>query len=321
MRVLITGASGFVGRHLVAHLCQAMPIAELHGTTLSARETAPPGITLHALDLRDRATVTTLMTSLRPDQVYHLAAWAQVRGSFGVAWETLENNVRAQLNVLLACLDAGIAPRILAVSSGEIYGGDQDSTLPTTETAALRPTNPYSVSKATQDLLALQYHLSHGLPIVRARPFNHLGRGQGTGFVAPDFACQIARIELGLQVPVMRVGNLAAERDFTDVRDIVRAYALLMAHGTPGQAYNVASGTTHSVQYVLDTLIGFSTASIAIERDPTLLAQPGVPKTWGDASRLCAETGWSPTIMLADTLAEVLDDCRQRVRETHTAAP
>jgi GDP-4-dehydro-6-deoxy-D-mannose reductase len=313
MRILITGAGGFVGGHLIDHLL-AQGKGEIHGTVFAASERIPSPAVAHPVDLRDLQAVTRLLDALRPDQIYHLAAWARVRGSFSLAWETIENNVRAQLNVILGCLEAGITPRILIVSSGEIYGGDRESPDPTPEEAPFRPANPYSVSKVTQDMLGLQYHISHGLPILRARPFNHLGPGQGAGFVAPDFALQIARIEAGLQEPEIRVGSLAAERDFTDVRDIARAYSLIMQRGQPGEAYNVASGKTYTIQYVLDTLLSLSPAAIQIKQDPELIKHAGVHRTCGDASRLRRTTGWEPQIPLHVTLADVLEDCRRRVR-------
>lgn len=312
MRILVTGAAGFVGGHLIRHLRHIHPESELHGTALSATE-AVDGVILHALDLRNPQAVAALIAAVRPDQVYHLAAWAQVRQSFHYAWETIENNVRVQLNVILGILAAKIAPRMLIVTSGEIYGGDQSHEYPTREDAPLRPANPYSVSKVTQDMMGLQYFLSHELPILRARPFNHLGPGQAPGFVAPDFALQIARIEQGLQPPVMKVGSLTAERDFTDVRDIVRAYRLIMERGTPGEAYNVASGTTHRIGEVLDMLLRGSAAAIRVESRSALLEGENVPRSWGDASKLHKETGWEPVIPLETTLQDVLEDCRARV--------
>lgn len=312
MRILVTGAAGFVGSHLVRHLITYHPSYELHGTVLNEGESLS-GVILHALDLRDQQAVAALIQDVRPDQIYHLAAWAQVRQSFHYAWETIENNVRVQLNVILGCLAAKIAPRLLVVTSGEIYGGDQPRDRPTTEDAPFRPANPYSVSKVAQDMLALQYFLSHELPTLRARPFNHLGRGQAPGFVAPDFGLQIARIEADLQPPILKVGSLTSERDFTDVRDIVRAYHLIMERGTAGEAYNVATGTTHRIGFLLETLLSFSSHAIKVETQSALLEGENVPKSWGDATKLRMHTGWEPTIPLEETLREVLDDCRDRV--------
>lgn len=313
MQILITGVSGFVGGHLTAYLKQVIPDATLHGTVL---ETPPPHlaseIICHPINLKNPQDTAALIAEILPDRIYHLAASAVVHRSFDDPWETLENNIRIQLNVILGCLKAKIAPRMLVVSSGEVYGVDQSADTPTTEDAPMRPANPYGVSKVTQDMLGLQYYLSHKLPIVRARPFNHIGPGQNTGFVATDFASQIAKIEAGLQPPVMHVGELSAERDFTDVRDIVRAYYLMVEQGTPGDVYNVSTGSTHSMRYILDTLLSYSNASIQVETNAGLHSS-GVRRSWGDSTRLRQATGWSPSIALDQTLRDVLDDWRQRV--------
>lgn len=313
MRVLITGVGGFVGRHLVTQLREAMPEAELHGTILEGTAGAE-NVVCHSLDLKDEAAVRTLVEQVLPDRVYHLAAQSSPRRSFAIPWETLENNIRAQLSLIQAFLNLQMQPRMLVVSSAEIYGPVHADQLPIREDAPLRPTNPYGVSKVAQDMLGLQYHLSHGLPIVRVRPFNHIGPGQSEGFVAVDFAIQIARIEFGLQPPVIRVGNLAAQRDFTDVRDVVRAYWLLMEKAAPGEVYNVASGQAYSIQYLLDVLLSYSTAKIEIQTDPARMLPIDVPVIRGDASRLRQATGWGVTIPFEQTLLDVLNDCRRRIR-------
>lgn len=312
MRILITGVGGFVGGHLARHISQINPEAELHGTVLpETREAA--GVTNHALDLKDERAVHDLMAQVQPEQIYHLAAQASPRLSFSLPWETLENNIRSQLNIIQACLSLNLKPRILIISSAEIYGTVRPDQQPLDENTPLRPNNPYAVSKVAQDMLGLQYALSHRLSIIRARPFNHFGPGQSEGFVAPDFAMQIARIEAGQQEPVIRVGNLSAERDFTDVRDVVRAYGLLLERGIPGEVYNIASGVSYSVQKLLDTLLGFSTRNITVQIDPTRLMPVETPIIRGDATRLRDTTGWQPIISFEESLRDVLDDCRRRV--------
>lgn len=316
MRILITGVGGFVGGHLSAHLFQQIPHLEIHGTTLNAQQKVGDSrICVHALDLRDEQAVCALIEKVRPEQIYHLAAQSSPRRSFDMPWETLENNIRAQLNLFLACIALKLAPRILIVSSAEIYGPVAPEQQPIHEDLPLRPTNPYGVSKVTQDMLALQYYLSHKLPILRVRPFNHIGSGQSEGFVATDFAKQIACIEAGLQAPVMVVGNLAAKRDFTDVRDMVRAYSLIMAHGASGAVYNVASGETHSIRELLDILLRYSTAPIEVQVDPARMLPIDVPVIRGDSTRLREATGWEPTIPFEQTLLDVLNDWRARVWE------
>lgn len=315
MRVLITGVGGFVGGHLARHLSETLPNAELHGTVIEPPGTVQvPNVVCHSLDLKDEAAVRELVGPLQPDHIYHLAAQAFVPRSFEAPWETLENNIRSQLNVIQACIALEISPRMLIISSAEIYGVVDPHDLPIRESCPLRPSSPYSVSKVTQDMLGLQYYLSHRLPIMRARPFNHFGPGQNERFVAPDFALQIARVEAGLQPFEIRVGDLTAQRDYTDVRDIVRAYQLIMQRGTPGDVYNIASGKSYSIQTVLDTLLKFTTMSIKVVVDPARIRPTEIPVLRGDYSRLRQATGWEPHIPFEDTLRDVLEDCRQRIQ-------
>ena len=315
MIVLITGAGGFVGGHLARHLFATMPDVVIHGTTLPGiTPTQPENVIFHALDLKNESAVHDLIAEIRPDHIYHLAAQAFVPRSFEAPWETLENNIGAQLNIITGCIHAGITPRTLIVSSAEIYGPVQPEELPLTEQAELRPTSPYSVSKIAQDMLALQYNLSHNLPIMRARPFNHFGPGQNENFVAPAFAMQIARIEAGEQDPIIQVGDLSARRDFTDVRDIVHAYHLIVERGIPGDVYNVCSGKSHSVKSLLDELIDMSTCQINIEIDRNRLRPVTIPELLGDCSHLHQVTGWQSEITFKQSLADILNDCRQRVQ-------
>lgn len=313
MRVLITGAGGFVGNHLAAHLSQAVANVQLFGATLLKSETIHPAISDNRLiDLKDYAQVRDLLADCRPDAVYHLAAQAFVPRSFEAPWETLENNILSQLNITRACLELNLRPRILIVSSAEIYGQVSADQLPLDENCAIRPTNPYSVSKVAQDMLGLQYHLSHGLPIMRARPFNHIGPGQNGRFVAPAFAMQIANIEEGRRRAVINVGNLTAKRDFTDVRDIARAYRLIIEKGRPGEAYNVASGMAYSIRRLLDILLGLSEIDIEVQVDPARLRPVDVPEIRGDSAKLRRDTGWKPSLTFEETLKDVLADCRRR---------
>ena len=314
LQVLITGAGGFVGSHLAAHLDRVEPRARLIGTVLFATEIVHSSVSeSHLIDLRDYAAVRDLLARCQPDAIYHLAAQAFVPRSFEDPWETLENNIRAQLNIIQACLELSLRPRILIVSSAEIYGEVVPEQQPMGEDSVIRPTNPYSVSKVAQDLLALQYHLSHDLPLLRARPFNHIGPGQNGRFVAPAFASQIANIEEGKDEAVIYVGNLAAKRDFTDVRDIVRAYSKIVAKGRPGEAYNVASGRAFSIQQLLDILLSLTEKKIEVRVDPDRLRPVDVPEIRGDASKLRRDTGWQPTFTFEQTLRDVLADCRQRI--------
>jgi GDP-4-dehydro-6-deoxy-D-mannose reductase len=310
VRILITGATGFVGNILTRHLLDTAPDSELHGTAYGGQSGAP-GITYHEINLVDPNATHALIARVQPDQIYHLAGQAFVPRSFEDPWETLEINIRAQLNIIRSCLTLGLRPRLLITSSAEVYGDVQQ--VPINEDAPLRPSSPYSVSKAAQDLLGLQYFLSHQMPVLRARAFNHIGPGQSDRFVAPAFAIQIARIEAGQQEPTLYVGDLSDRRDFTDVRDIVRAYALIMERGIAGDVYNVASGEARSIQSLLDTLLKHTTARISVQVDPERLRPSRIPILQGDCTRLKHATGWQPAIPFEQTLRDVLEDCRQRV--------
>ena len=310
LRLLVTGATGFAGRHLLRHFALRMPSARLHGTTLS-----PAGdletVTLHQLDLCADEAVRRLVSEVKPTHVAHLAAMSSPRRSHADPWGTIENNLRAQINLLEACASLATPPRVLVVSSADVYDPQDD---PVTEDSAFLPTSPYAVSKIAQDMHALQFSLERGLPVVRVRPFNFLGPGQAEGFVAADFAWQVARIEVGRQPPVMRVGNLAARRDFCDVRDVARAFALLLMRGESGLVCNIASGVAHSIRELLDILLSLSDAPIEVSLDEARLVPLDVPLKRGDHGRLTASTGWQPRIPLEQSLGDLLDECRAALR-------
>ena len=249
---------------------------------------------------------------MKPEVIFHLAAQAFVPRSFEKPWETLQNNILAQLNILEACLSVGIKPRIVVISSGGIYGTVAPEELPISENAELRPNSPYNVSKVAQDLLGYQYYFSHGLPILRARPFNHFGPGQSKRFMTPDFAMQVARMEKGAE-PILHVGNLVSRRDFTDVRDIVRAYVDLAEQGKAGEAYNIASGVSRSVGDVVDVLQELTPIRFRVEVQQGRLRPSDSPDNIGDASRLRAATGWRPQIPFRQSLQDILENCRQEL--------
>ena len=315
MRALITGAGGFVGRHVCAYLL-AHTDWELMGTVYPHPVKAQPKdscLRLRHADLRDPELVQTLVSEVQPDYILHLAAQSFVPTSFADPWDTLQNNIRAQLNLLEAVRRSGRDVRVLVIGSNEEYGTPRPDDLPQTEESPLRPNNPYAVSKVAQDFLGLQYHLAYGLPVVRVRPFNHTGPGQAPRFVVPAFASQIARIEAGLQQPVMKVGNLEVARDFTDVRDIVRAYHLAVTQGEPGEVYNLASGQAQSVQGLLDMLLSYSQVEIRVERDPERYRPVDVPVAYGSAAEFHRLTGWEPEIPFEQTLQDVLAYWRDQV--------
>jgi GDP-4-dehydro-6-deoxy-D-mannose reductase len=248
--------------------------------------------------------------------VYHLAGQSFPLQSWDDPWDTFEGNVRPQLNLFEAARRSGRQPRLLVASSTEVYGHTaHGAPAAVAETAEMRPRNPYAVSKAAQDLFGLQYAVSPGLDVVRARPANHIGPRQDRRFVAPAFASQIAEIEAGLREPVLKVGDLEARRDFTDVRDIVRAYVLLLEHGERGQAYNVGAGRPIPVRALLDGLLAQTRADIRVEVDPGLLRPAETALCFGDPARLRACTGWAPRIPLDQSLRDLLDYERARLAQ------
>ncbi len=316
VRTLITGAGGFVGGHLCAYLLTHTDW-ELLGTVYPNpvdEQPAEPRLRLRFVDLRDPAAVQGLVEEVRPDFIFHLAAQSFVPASFADPWDTLENNIRAELNLLEAVRHSGRETRVLVIGSNEEYGAPTAGGLPLTEQSPLQPSNPYAVSKVAQDFLGLQYHLAYRMLVVRVRPFNHTGPGQSPRFVVPAFASQIARIEVGLQEPVMKVGNLQASRDFTDVRDIVRAYYLAATEGDPGEVYNLASGRAQSVRGLLETLLSYSSTHIRVERDPERYRPVDVPVVYGSTDKFYRRTGWQPQIPFEQTLRDVLDDWRKQVK-------
>jgi len=299
VKALVTGASGFVGRHLVEHL-------EDLGQEVVCVDRSTDGV-----DVTDAEAVHALVGSIGPDVVYHLAGWADVGGSWSAPVEAFRANAEGTLNVLLAAADAGVK-RVLAVSSADVYGIVTPEELPLTEDSPLRPASPYAASKVAADYLGLQAWLGRQLPVIRVRAFNHLGPGQTDKFVAPALASRVARAEIE-GGEVLTVGDLSARRDFTDVRDVVRAYRLLIEHGEPGEVYNVCSGVDLAVQDLADQLVAQSRVPLRLEVDPELLRPVELPVLRGSHDRLTAATGWEPEIPISQTLTDLLTDWRIRL--------
>lgn len=317
MRALITGIGGFAASHL-ADLLLAETDWQIVGCDLRQGSTPPHlqgQVTCHAVDLCEPEAVHRLLDEVAPHFIFHLAAMAKVGGSWRDPWPVLRNNVRGQLNILQALVKLKASPRVIVAGSNEEYGLVRPHELPLTEETPLRPNSPYGVSKVTQDMLGLQYYISHQLPIIRVRPFNHIGPRQAPGFVAPDFARQIAEVEAGRRPPRMQVGNLKARRDFTDVRDMVRAYYLAVTQGMPGDVYNIGSGRSHAIQELLDVLLGYSRVKISVEPDPARMRPSDVPDVRCDAGKFRAISGWEPTITFETTLRDVLAYWRAQVAE------
>jgi GDP-4-dehydro-6-deoxy-D-mannose reductase len=318
-RALITGITGFAGSHLAEYLLAQQPDVEVWGLyrwrsrmdNLEASVRAR--VHLVECDLRDTTSVHLALEQSRPDYVFHLAAQSFVPSSWRAPNETMVTNVVGQTNLFEAVRALGLDPAIQIACSSEEYGLVHPDEVPIREDNPLRPLSPYAVSKVAQDMMAYQYFQSYGLKTVRTRGFNHTGPRRGDVFVTSNFAKQLASIEAGLQEPVIRVGNLEAVRDFTDVRDMVRAYWLAVTKARPGEVYNVATGSGITIQAMLDKLLASSQAQVRVEPDPERMRPSDVVRLIGDSSKFRADTGWEPEVPFDTTLADLLDYWRQRV--------
>ena len=315
-RVLVTGVTGFVGSHLVDYMlsrgdCEIFGIQRWRSRTENI-EHFMDRITLLECDLRDASSTRDTLESVRPDWVFHLAAQSFVPTSWMAPSESLTTNILGQVNLFEAIRRLGLACRIQLACSSEEYGMVFPDEVPIRETNPLRPLSPYAVSKVAQDMLGYQYWMSWKLDCVRTRAFNHEGPRRGPVFVASDFAKQIADIEKGRRAAVVHVGNLEAKRDFSDVRDIVRAYWLALEKGEPGEVYNIATGRAWTIREVLDRLLSMTQAKIEVRQDPARLRPSDVPILIGDATKFVKVTGWQPTIPFEQTLRDMLDYWRSR---------
>lgn len=327
MRVLITGITGFAGSHLADYLLAEHTEVEIFGiqrwrSRTENIEHLAGKIELREADLRDYTSIHRVLDEVRPDAIFHLAAQSFVPTSWRAPAETLTTNIIGQTHLFEAVRALQLDPTIQIAGSSEEYGLVLPDEVPIKETNPLRPLSPYAVSKVAQDLLAYQYFESYGLKTIRTRGFNHTGPRRGEVFVTSNFAKQIASIEAELQDPVIRVGNLESVRDFTDVRDTVRAYWLAVEKGRPGEVYNIASGREITIRQLLDKLVELSRTRVEVEIDPERLRPSDVEVLVGDASKFKADTGWEPTIPLEQTLEDLLDFWRERVgKEQGKLAP
>ena len=317
MRVLITGYTGFVGSHLADHLlergdCEIFGMYRWRSRMENVNHLLDR-VELVEGDIADAAAMRRALEISRPDWVFHLAAQSFVPTSWTSPNETLDVNVRGQINLFEGVRQLGLSPRIQIACSSEEYGLVHGDELPIHETNPLRPLSPYAVSKVTQDMLGYQYHQSYGIDCVRTRGFNHTGPRRGQVFVCSNFAHQVASIEAGLQDAVIRVGNLDARRDFTDVRDMVRGYELALEKGASGEVYNICHGKDFGIREVLDLLLDMARLDVKVEEDPARMRPSDVPVLLGSADRFREATGWEPQIPFEQTLRDLLEYWRDRL--------
>lgn len=312
---MIIGAAGFVGSYLSNCLHQEFGMevvaTKLPHEMLKGMDEAE----VFDLNIMNKDDIVELLLSVRPDYIFHLAA----QSSVSVAWKnpglTVDVNIKGSLNVLDAVRELYYKPRILMIGSGEEYGHIRPGETPIKEDNHLRPGNIYAATKACQNMISSIYAQAYDMELMMVRAFNHIGPNQAPLFVVADFCKQVAEIEKGLREPVMYVGNLAAQRDFTDVRDVVRAYALLMKKGQAGQTYNVGSGHAIAIRQILDMIIAESSADIKVEVDQNKIRPVDVPIIEADTTLLKTTTGWEQKILLQQTVRETLDYWRARVGE------
>ncbi len=320
MKSLITGITGFVGSHLADYILEEHPGVEVSGIK---RWRSPQDnirqlrhrVKLHDCDLRDLSSLINVLSQVKPDVIFHLAAQSYVTTSYIAPADTVEVNVGGTLKLLEAVRICELDPVIHICSSSEVYGQVTEKDIPITEECPLRPVSPYAVSKVGEDMLGYMYHKAHGLKTIRTRMFTHSGPRRGEVFVDSFFSQQVAQIEQGLQEPVLRVGNLDSVRTFCDVRDTVRAYWLLVQHCPPGEVYNIGGSTTMTIREMLDMLLGMTTynGKIEVKVDPALLRPADVTLQIPSFDKFHEATGWEPHIPYNQTLLDMLDYWRDRV--------
>jgi GDP-4-dehydro-6-deoxy-D-mannose reductase len=325
MRLLITGITGFVGSHMaeyaLSHGAEVFGSARWRSQTENI-EHIRAKVRLVECELRDAVSVRRLLEITAPTHVIHLAGQSFVGTSWHAPAETLSTNIVCQLNLLEEIRALKIAPRFLVIGTSEEYGFVRPDEMPIAETNPLRPLSPYGVSKVTQDIMGYQYFKSYGLPIVRARAFNHEGPRRGEVFVTSNFAKQVAEIEAGLREPTIFVGDLKPTRDYSDVRDIVRGYWRLLEQGESGEVYNLCSGRSWAIQQVLDFfLVQSRVKHISVLTEPARLRPSDVMALEGDPSKIRKATGWETEIAFEQTLVDLLEFWRQRIRPASSMTP
>lgn len=308
---LVIGAAGFVGNYLIHELVNNR--IEAYATKLPHETLTNENAKVYDLDIMDKDSIVSLLFEIRPDYIFHLAA----QSSVGLAWKnpglTIDVNIKGAVNVMDAVRELFYKPRVLLIGSGEEYGHIASGETPILEENHLRPGNIYAATKVCQNMIGNIYSRAYDMELMMVRAFNHIGPGQAPMFVVSDFCKQVAEIEKGLREPVMMVGNLAARRDFTDVRDVARAYVKLVKKGAPGETYNVGSGNAQEIRQILDAIVSMSDVDIRVEIDPNKIRPVDVPIIEADITKIHELTGWKPEIPIEQTIKETLDFWREHV--------
>ena len=310
-KALIIGAAGFVGNYLIDHI-QNDCMWSIAVTKMAHEVIEKQGIKIYDLDIMDKDAVTVLLKENCPDYIFHLAAQSSVALSWKNPGLTVDVNIKGSLNILDAIRELDYMPRVLLIGSGEEYGYVKKEEIPIDEQTTLRPGNIYAATKACQNMIGGIYAKAYSMDVMMVRAFNHVGPNQAPLFVVADFCKQVAEIERGEKPPVIRVGNLTAKRDFSDVRDVVRAYTLLMNSGIAGETYNVGSGNAIAIQEILDAIIELSGKEIEVQIDTARLRPVDVPLIEADITKLTETTGWKPEIALKWTIKETLNYWREK---------
>ena len=319
-KALIIGAAGFVGSYLIDHI-QKHCIWSIVVTKMPQERLTLQGADVCDLDIMDPAAITELLEEKRPDYIFHLAAQSSVAVSWKNPGLTVDVNIKGSLNVLDAVRKLDYKPRVLLIGSGEEYGHLRQDEVPVGEDNVLRPGNIYAATKACQNMIGAIYARAYGMDVLMVRAFNHVGPNQSPVFVVADFCRQAAEIELGMREPVIRVGNLSARRDFSDVRDVVRAYAALMEKGKAGETYNVGAGKAVEIRRILDMILSLAKKEIRVETDPARMRPVDVPVIEADIRKLQACTGWRTEIPLEKTIEETLNYWRETLRQLGKKTP
>lgn len=319
-KALIIGAAGFVGSYLIDHI-QKHCIWSIVVTKMPQERLTLQGADVCDLDIMNPAAITELLEEKRPDYIFHLAAQSSVAVSWKNPGLTVDVNIKGSLNVLDAVRKLDYKPRVLLIGSGEEYGHLRQDEVPVGEENVLRPGNIYAATKACQNMLGAIYARAYGMDVLMVRAFNHVGPNQSPVFVVADFCRQAAEIELGMREPVIRVGNLSARRDFSDVRDVVRAYAALMEKGKAGETYNVGAGKAVEIRRILDMILSLAKKEIRVETDPARMRPVDVPVIEADIRKLQACTGWRTEIPLEKTIEETLNYWRETLRQPGKKMP